>query len=114
MTNPSKIEQVQPKRAIDLREGLRSAIRVWLVQRDQVLWCLVSGVDGESGLDRMDLSEAQPLLDRMNQTCEMAHAFAVQIDLKHADAVLRAELDSLLAVESPKFLLRVEGTPEAF
>ena len=98
---------------MDLRDGLRSAIRSWFVYRDQAVWCLVSGVE-DSVLSEMELSGIQSLVTKMNQARTMAYDFATQIDTKHVDAVLRAELDSLLAVESPRFPLRVEGIPEAF
>jgi len=115
--SPSRLEAVQPKHTINPRDGLRSALRMWLLYRDQAVWCLVSGVGSDTGdpvLDKIDLSTAQSPVDRMNVMREEAYTWAGQIDSKHAESVLRAGLEELLADESPRFLLRVPESPGAF
>ncbi len=111
-----KISSVE-KRSIDPRSALRSTLRSWLVYRDRAVWCLVSGADADTGdpiLDRMDLTPALPVIERMNLLREVAYDLAAQIDDKRAETVLRGELEALLEEESPRFLLRVEGIPDSF
>ncbi len=117
MTPASKLEQVRPKSPIAARDALRSALRLWLAYRDQVVWLLVSGVGSESGdpvLASIDLSPVTALAARMDEMRKLTYDWAAQIDEKRAETEVRAELQALLASESPRFLLRVPEAPGAF
>ncbi len=105
------------KQPLSARDALRAALRLWLIHRDQAVWLLVSGAGADSGdpiLDQVDFAPGLALVAKMNEMRALAYDWAAEIDAKHAESVLRAELDSLLASESPRFLLRVPESPGAF
>lgn len=110
-----------PKRQLDQRAALRSALRMWLVARDSVIWLLVAGETDQTGgaaIPEFDsntlLADMTPSLDQMEHLRRMAYSLAGQISATGAEGVLRDELRDLLEHESPKFLLSVDGIPGAF
>lgn len=67
-------------------------------------------------IGEIKLEEAQAAVEQANRLLVSAVSIAGSIALKGQTAqdVIREEMHSLLATESPKFLLRVENLPEAF
>jgi hypothetical protein len=120
LTEQPKPAVPAPKRQLDLYSALRSALRMWLVARDSVIWLLVAGADGADSAVISELTPADllrdmtPSLDQMNELRRMAYGLAAQISATGAEAVVRDELSRLLSEESPKFLLAVDGIPGAF
>lgn len=104
------------KKTIDIQEAIRSALRLWLVTRDQVLWCFCMGT-GQECLEKVDIAPAQEMIDQMNSLRALALKFAEQLasDGKSTpQGVIRGIVDQLIAEERPKFPLSTESVPGSF
>jgi len=102
---------------IDLNSALTSTIRAWLASRDAVLWTLCCGTDnGRSELDVIDLTDAIPIVARMNQLRTIVLEFATQIagNDTSPESVIDTAIQTLLKSEKPMFLLQVPSIPSVF
>jgi hypothetical protein len=129
----SKSANYQPSRAVSITEGvvsgtmstqganeltpvsisllstLDSTLRAWLVSRDELIYCLCSGIDepvAEIYSASVDLA-----LERVNTLRSIARHFADQMreGTDSTEAVLARAINRLLSQERPRFLLKIDG-----
>jgi len=106
------------KPEIDLHAALQSSLRAWLASRDSALFLFCSGIAVQR-LELMDLEPLGPIVARMNILRSVCMDFASQIASLSpldgtAEGVMSGAIDTLLSLESPKFLLHSESLPGSF
>lgn len=116
---PSSPPASASRSTLDLRSALLSTLRAWLVTRDHVIWCLCSAGDPdehECRLEVIDLTQAQPSIDRLNSLRSMALDFAKCLASKRETPgqIVDEALTELLSTESPRFTLHLPEFPNSF
>jgi hypothetical protein len=95
--------------------ALASLLVSWLCLRDFALWAFVQGVDSETPLSEVDLSQIEASVAQMNAMRGAVMHFAQQIAGKNDPvAVLNEAIAKVRRDNEPLFSLSVQNIPSAF